>query len=73
MPATEQKQPRMRARRHLECALIRTTAAHEMTCFKFGTELNYYEWHKLLAKRRYKEATDSVSKHFSSVLLVDIM
>ena len=72
MPATEQKQTRMRARRHLECALIRTTAAHEMTCFKFWTELNYYEWHKLLAKRRYKEATDSV-KHFSSVLLVDIV
>ena len=35
MPATEQKQTRMRARRHLECMLIRTTAAHEMACFKF--------------------------------------
>ena len=28
-------QTRMRARRHLEWALIRITAAHEMTCFKF--------------------------------------
>ena len=72
MLATEQKQTRMRARHHLESAWIRTTAAHEMTCCKFWTELNYYEWHKLLAKRRYKEATDSV-KHFSSVLLVDIV
>ena len=43
MPATEQKHiiiskqecVRRKVRRHLECALIETTAAHEMTCFKF--------------------------------------
>jgi len=27
---------------HLECTLIRTTVAHEITCFKFSTETNVH-------------------------------
>ena len=37
----------MLVRRHLECALIRTTAAHEMHVLNF--EQNYYEWAQAIA------------------------